>query len=256
MSEISKPILSEHDIDKTSIAPEIDQYPSDIDRLLAEKCKAYIDSELNSASEIFDEYSAHDRHLMGSFDLKTLQTEHGLPSEYSGIIRDSSDINDYIMKRKEAGSPWLKDILEKRGITEINEDDIPEVIMNKVKLMMSFSLENGAETIDGIGMPKGFYHVHFVSDHAIEQTDEPGNRLADISNNMTGIIGHTQELNTFDIHKRSIIYEKSSDNFTILPGNEHGVVQAKDLGLEDIGGLHFRIDIDTGKLHYFMYVNQ
>lgn len=256
MSEIQKPILSEYDIDKTSIAPEVDQSPSGIDQLLAERCKSYIASELDSVSEIFDGYSTHDRHLMGLLDLNALLTEHGLSRQYSGIVRDSSDINDYIMKRKEVGSPWLKERLEKSGITEIDEGDIPEEIINKLKLMMSFSLENGAETIDGIGMPNGFDHVHFVSDHAIEQSDEPNDRLANISDNMTGIIGHTQEGKTFDIHKRSIIYGQSSDNFTILPGNEHGTVQAADLGLEDIGGLHFQIDIDTGKLHYFMYANQ
>lgn len=95
-------------------------------------------------------------------DLRELLDEYGLFSEYADIIRNSNDINDYVSRREKMGSSWLNNIIEKQNFLEIKEDEIPKEIMDKLKSMMSFSLENGAEKIEGIGISNGFYHVHFL----------------------------------------------------------------------------------------------
>lgn len=136
------------------------------------------------------------------------------------------------------------DISKNTETGDIPESEIPEWLKDKVKEMMRFAVQNGGEREEGIGNETGFFHVHLIIPKSVPISGTFSADWQQILSHITSLLGHTQELATLDVSKRSIFYPLDGEPRFVHPKQPTPLNQ---LGTE-FEGLTENITIDLSKL--------
>ncbi len=136
----------------------------------------------------------------------------------------------------------------------VDETRIPKELKNKIKEMMLFAAEKSAEIPDMIGQQSGFYHVHLLTNEGVDRHLPQEEILHATCKNLKGILGHTQELEKFDVKKRSIFRGELANKCVIANyGKANGTTTPKDMNKINCGVIYFFYDKSNALRFFFRY---
>lgn len=113
------------------------------------------------------------------------------------------------------------DVPKRAETSVIAESEIPDWLKSEVQRMIDFALKSGGEKPEGIGVEIGFYHAHLVIPRDLKLSRDKLKDWSYILNNLHSLLGHTQELRTYDVSKRSIFLPINGDPEFVHPISEY-----------------------------------